>query len=108
MAYPSTYRLVFLLPASVRVRAQQRDCPTGCKITVAWNGWVSISGPSWERVKEQTAAFLRVEARGRTFDRAATLISPCGARDPWTIVVNASVSFAPTGLGVDLPTGDAA
>jgi len=107
--YVPPYRLSFLLPTSLAgfVRSGTwQPCLAGCLLMVDRNALVRISGRSREAVFDQAARFLRVVAKTHPpLVIAATLISPCGGRDSWTITVNAGVSFAPTGLGVDVSSG---
>jgi hypothetical protein len=108
--YVPPYRLSFLLPTSLAgfVRSGTwQPCLAGCLLTVDRSALVRISGRSREAVLDQAARFLRVVAKTHPpLVIAATLISPCGARDSWTITVNAGVSFAPTGLGADVSKTD--
>jgi hypothetical protein len=107
-AYVPPYRLTFPLPTSLAFsvsRGVHHPCLAGCLLRIERGGMVHIDGPSRELVFDQAARFFRVIAKvRRALVIAATLLSPGrGCRDGWTITVNADVSFAPTGLGVDCP-----
>ena len=108
---PAAYRLSFMLPASVFLGVQpgrHQPCLHGCLLTVAPAGLVTITGPSRQSVFDQAARFLRVHCKGcGPQSIAAVLVSPpvyCPAgRDSWSIIVGASVAFAPTALGAEIP-----
>lgn len=111
----ATVRLTFLLPPALGLvpPGRHQPCVHGCVLKIAPGGLVSIEGPSREQVFEQTRRFLRLQAKGRPpMTIAATLYTPVeivrGGPDPWTIIVNAEIAFAPTARGADvhpLPAG---
>lgn len=101
-AFSDVYRLSFLLPATLVLRAmpgRHQPCLHGCVLRVDRGGTVTVEGPSRPRVFEQAARFLRMVAKGMPpVAIAAWLASPCDRRDGWQIIVNAEVSFAPTAI----------
>ena len=113
MRHRPPHRLVFILPASLSFAVSggvQHPCLHGCLVTVAAGGLVNITGPSRQRCFEQCGLFLRTIGKDHPpASIAATLITPAfysfapGKRDSWTIIINSDVTFAPTGLGADLP-----
>jgi hypothetical protein len=97
-------RLTMLLPARFALLVPPGPhcpCLMGCLLTVGAGGLVTITGPSRTKVFEQVDRFLRVLMRRNPpppMSIAATLMSPCGVRDGWQVIVNAEISFAPTSL----------
>jgi hypothetical protein len=81
--------------------------------TITRLGEVEIVGPSREQVFEQAQRLLRIIGRGQEpVAIVAILTTPPnrgyrGGKDSWTISVNATISFAPTAMPVEL-FGDAA
>jgi hypothetical protein len=108
------YRLTFWLPPQIAARAlagAHRPCCNGCALTVSTIGFVTIEGPSRERVFDQARRLLRVCAkREPAFSIPATLETPLRdrfgrpypGRDSWSIIVNARVAFSPTRLSADV------
>lgn len=101
------YRLAFLLPREIAAfvpAGRHSPCLHGCVLTIDRNGWVTIEGPSQERVLDQARRFLRIHARGRgPLQIAMTLVSSCGRwRDPWTAIVNAEIAFVPNALEAEI------
>lgn len=107
----AAYRLSFLLPDTLAAFVRpcvHHPCLAGCLLTIERGGLVRVDGKSREMVFDQTSRFLRVIAKDHPpIIIAANLITPERRRDAWTITLNASVSFAPTGMGTQIP-GDAA
>lgn len=104
--YPA-YRLSFRLPASLAFATRAgvwHPCLAGTLVLVGEAGLVTVDGKSRELVFNQTARFFRAIAKDRPpIIIAAHLIGPERRRDSWTITLNAAVSFAPTGLGTEIP-----
>ncbi len=109
----SRCRLTFLLPETLAFAVRegvQHPCLHGCLVTIGRAGHVTVTGQSRQRIFDQTTRFLRsIGAAHPPVAIAATLITPAevsfapGWRDSWTITLNADVSFAPTGMGADIP-----
>lgn len=106
--------LTFHLPPTLMLGAAEGIHPSlhRCLVKVGRGGLVTITGPSVGRIQDQATRFLRAlpgfkDHPPRTI--AATLVTPSrwsyvpGNRDSWTIIINSDVTFAPTGLGADLP-----
>jgi len=83
----------------------------GCFIAIDRQGLVTVRGPSRRQVFEHVAPFLRRIARGRPPCAVTAVVitppgyygRPGGGRDGWTIMLNADLAFAPTGVGVEMP-----
>lgn len=113
--FPDTYRLTFMLPASLVLLVQPgRHCPClfGCVLMVDRSGLVSIVGPSRQQVFDQAGRFLRVHCKGRpALTIAATLQTPAayvpGGRDGWSIIIGAQIAFSPTSIEPHIPAAEA-
>lgn len=109
-AASGTYRLTFMLPASLQLRVplgRHSPCLHGCVVTVEPVGLVAMEGPSRERVFEQATRFFRVHARGLpALTVSSSLESPAKycppGRDTWKIVIGAEISFACTPLDPEI------
>jgi hypothetical protein len=84
-----------------------------CLVRVGPGALVAVTGPSRERVFDQTRRFLLAIAKDHPrIQIAATLIVPAersfcpGSRDPYTIALNADVLFSPGTFGVDFPPAE--
>ena len=108
------FKLVFALPASLRLVAPGRHQPNpdGPTLVIDRSGWCSVLGPSRREVLEHAGRFLKSVAKGRGPIKiiGATLVTPPnyypgavrGGRDGYTIVIGAEVSFSPTTVGVEV------
>lgn len=101
------YRLTFALPAAARriVSGAWPGWVGGCDLAIA-GPFVAICGPSRDRVMEQGARLIRIACEGVRHAAIAAEIQsppPNPGRDSWTIIVNADIAFAPTGLGAVFP-----
>ena len=101
------YRLTFVLPKAARQLASGHF--TGwvkdCELDIA-GPFVAVLAPSKERAMEQAAKVVRITCHDLAhLTIAARLDSPdrCAGSDAWTIIVNADIAFAPTGLGAEFP-----
>jgi hypothetical protein len=104
--------LTFLLPPVYRLGVpigRYSPCIAGCMATIADDFIVRIEGTTRDLIFEQAQRLLRVVGRNHMPQQImATLHTPAptaggaGYRDGWSIAVNASVYFSPTGLGGDL------
>jgi hypothetical protein len=104
---PVTYRLTFVLPAGALAVQSGifSGWVQGCELVIA-GPFIAITGPSRERVQEQAARLLRVSCqklRAVSIEALLETPPPGGGRDGWTIIVNADIAFAPTGLGATFP-----
>jgi hypothetical protein len=107
-AYTHPWRLVFMLPATLLLRARigvHHPSLAGCLLHVKQAGLVEIGGPCREAVFDQTARFLRVLRKG--MDLPPTSIdarSSCSlGRDSWQIVIGADIAFMPGGIEPHMP-----
>jgi len=108
------YRLEFVLPAAAYGLAPpmpgRHEPAEGTALTIGKPdaAGIPIAVESWSRVQCQDHArtFLKLhtkDARPLTIQAWLTYPpswnSPRGGKDPWTIVVNSQISFAPTPVG---------
>jgi hypothetical protein len=98
-----TCKLTMLLPRQLAWTLPQglhQPCLHGCLLTVGPGGLITVTGPSRHQVFAQIDRFLRTLIRKNpppATSIAAILTSPLGS-DGWQIIVNAEISFAPTGI----------
>lgn len=98
-----TCKLTMLLPRQLAWTLPQglhQPCLHGCLLTVGPGGLITVTGPSRHQVFAQVDRFLKTLIRKNpppATSIAAILTSPMGS-DGWQIIVNAEISFAPTGI----------
>jgi len=114
MADRPQFRLVFMLPRTLGLLAPGTHPPSadGCVIAIESQGLVTVRGPSRRQIFDHVTPFLRRVARGRPPCAITAVVitpsgyygRPYGGRDGWTIMLNAELAFAPTGVGVEMPS----
>lgn len=95
------HRLTFRLPAALSLgvpAGRHQPCLHGCVLEIDRAGIVAIEGPSRERIFDQAARFLKLQARDcPPLGIIANLAGP-GGRGSWTIIVGAAISIVPTSV----------
>jgi hypothetical protein len=104
---PVSVSLSFALPSGSKLprAGSYRDFAQGCEV-IAAGAFIRVIAPSRQRVMEHSARVIRVACKDLENTSIAAQMEttgPGGGRDGWTIIVNADIAFAPTGLGVDFP-----
>lgn len=113
-----SHLLTFMLPVGADRAIRELVPVAACKVEARPAGLIAVLGRSREAVFLQTQQLLEAIYKGPACSLAAQLYTShdqdlsdgrdwLNVRqkvDAWTIIVNASVAFAPTGLGAEIPS----